>query len=106
MSNQHKSTPEKKVNKGKRKVDRLAPKKKGDKSKGKMIMNLISHDQIERSLNESSTCYALVAQQAKPKIEVQVAGHIKPILKEFFKVFPKDLPGKFPKCETFNMPLT
>ena len=37
-------TPEKKVDKGKRKVDALAPEKKSDKSKGKVVMNLISHD--------------------------------------------------------------
>jgi len=71
MSNQPKPpTPEKKVDEDKGKVDTLVPKKKGDKDKGKMVMNLISHDQIEMSLNEGSTCYALVAQEAEPETEV------------------------------------
>jgi len=60
MPNQSKPpTPEKKVDKDKGKVNTLAPEKKGDKDKGKMVMNLISHDQIERSLNEGSTCMHL-----------------------------------------------
>ena len=53
-------------------MDVLAPEKKNDKGKGKMVMNLISHDQIERSINECSTCYALVAREAKPEIEMQI----------------------------------
>jgi len=53
-------------------VDALTPEKKSYKGKGKMIINLISHDQIEKSLNEGSTCYALVAREAEPKIEVQI----------------------------------
>ena len=57
MLNQSKPpTIEKKVDENKGKTDTLAPKKKDNKGKDKMIMNLISHDQIERSLNESSTC--------------------------------------------------
>jgi len=68
-------TPEKKIDKDKWKVDTLAPEKKGDKAKGRMVMNLISHDQIERSSNEGSTCYALVAREAEPDTEVQVLGH-------------------------------
>ena len=56
-------------------MDTLAPEKKGDKAKGRMVMNLISHDQIERSSNEGSTCYALVAREAEPETEVQVPGH-------------------------------
>jgi len=60
MLNQPKlPTPEKKVDKGKGKVNTLAPEEKGDKGKGKMVMNLLSHVQIERSLNECSTCSAL-----------------------------------------------
>jgi len=58
-----------------------------------MIMNLISHDQIERSLKEGSTCYALVAREAEPETEVQIPGHFKSILKEFSGILPKDLPG-------------
>jgi len=77
-------------------VDVLAPEKKNDKGKGKMVMNLISHNQIEKSINECSTCYALVAREAKPEIEMQIPWHIKPILKEFSEVLPKDLPGEFP----------
>jgi len=62
MPNQTKpSTLEKKIDKDKEKADTLAPEKKSDKGKGKIVMNLISHDQIERSLNEGSTCYAFVA---------------------------------------------
>jgi len=62
MSNQSKpQTLEKKVDKVKKNVDTQAPKKKDDEGKGKMIMNLIRHDQIEKSLNEGSTCHALVA---------------------------------------------
>jgi len=61
-----------------------------------MVMNLISHNQIERILNESSTCYALVVREAEPKIEVQIPGHIKPILEEYFKILSKDLLGELP----------
>ena len=57
-------------------------------------MNLINHDQTEKSLNQGSTCYALKAREAEPKIEVQIPGHIKPILKEFFEILPKDLLGE------------
>jgi len=42
---------------------------KVDKGKGKMVMNLISHDQVEKSLNEGSTCYPLVAREAEPETE-------------------------------------
>ena len=71
MPNQPKSpTPKKKVEKSKEKVDTLAPEKKGNKRKGKMIINLITHNQTERSLNEGSTCYALVAQEAESETEV------------------------------------
>jgi len=62
---------EKKVDKGKKRVNTRAPEKKGDKGKGKMITNLISHDQIEKNLNEGSTCYALM-REAEPEIEVQI----------------------------------
>jgi len=77
-------------------VDVLTPRKKSDKGKGKMVMNLISHDQIEKSLHEGSTCYALVAREADRKIGLQIPGHIKPILKEFSKIFLQDLPGELP----------
>jgi len=77
-------------------VDTLAPEKKGDKGKGKRVMNLISHDQIERSLNEGLTCYALVAREAEPETEMQILRHIKPILEEFFKILLKDLSGEMP----------
>jgi len=59
-------------------------------------MSLISHDQIEKSLNERFTYYALVARKAEPKIEVLVPEHIKSILKEFSKILPKDLLGELP----------
>jgi len=77
-------------------VETLAPEKKCDKGKKKMAMNLISHEQIEKSLNEGLICYALVAREAEPETEVQISGHIKPILKEFFKVLLKDLSGELP----------
>ena len=97
MPNQPKApTPEQNVDKGKRKVDTLTPEKKGDKCKGKKVMNLISHDQIERSLNEGLTCYALVAREVEPETEMQIPRHIKPILEEFFEVLPKDLSGEIP----------
>ena len=65
MPNQSKPpTSEKKVDKSKRKVVTLNPEKKVDKGKAKMIMNLISHDQVEKSLNEGSTCHALVTRDA------------------------------------------
>ena len=69
MSNQAKPpTSEKKVDKGRGKVMTRTP-EKVDKGKGKMVMNLISHDQVEKSLNEGSTCYLLVAREAKPETE-------------------------------------
>jgi len=97
MSNRPKPpTREKTIDKGKGKVDILTPGKKSDKGKGKMVMNLISHDQIEKRLNDGSTCYALMAREAERKIEVQISWHIKPILKEFSKILPQDLPGELP----------
>ena len=74
----------------------LTPGKKSDKDKGKMIINLISHDQIEKSLHEGSNCYALVAREADRKIEVQTPGHIKPIVKEFSEILSQVLPGELP----------
>ena len=76
-------------------------KKKGDNDKSKMVMNLISNDQIERNLNEGSICYALVAREAEPESKMQIPRHIKPILEQFSEVLPKDFPG-----ELFNMQLT
>jgi len=50
MPNQTKSLIlEKKVDKDKRKVETLVPEKKSDQGKEKMVMNLISHDQIEKN---------------------------------------------------------
>jgi len=57
-------------------------------------MNLISHNQIEKSLNNGYICYALVAREVDRKIEVQIPGHIKPILEEFFEILPQDLLGE------------
>jgi len=61
-----------------------------------MVMNLISYDQIEKSLHEGSTCYTLMAREADRKIEVQISEHIKPNLEEFCEILPKDLPGELP----------
>jgi len=97
MPNQPKPpTYEKKVDKSKRKVVTLTPKKKIDKSKGKLVMNLTSHDQVEKSLNEGSTFYALVAREAEQETKSQIPRHIRPILKEFSEVLPKELPGELP----------
>ena len=74
----------------------LTPRRKSDKGKGKILMKLISYDQMEKSLNYSSICYALMAREAERKIEVQILGHIKPILEEFSKILPQDLPGELP----------
>ena len=51
-------------------MDALIPRKKGDKGKVKMVMNMISHDQIEKCLHEDFTCYAFVVREADRKIEV------------------------------------
>ena len=59
-------------------------------------MNLISHDQIKKSLNEGSTCYALVVREVEPEAALPIPGHIKPILEEFFVVLSKHLPGELP----------
>jgi len=59
-------------------------------------MNLISHDQIEKSLNEGSPTYALVARKAEPKIEVKIPRHVKPLLEEFSEILSKDLSGELP----------
>jgi len=64
--------------------------------KEKMVMNLISIDQLEQSLNEGLTCYSLVAQETEPKIELQIPGHVRSILEEFSDVLSKDLPGELP----------
>ena len=37
-----------------------------------------------------------MAPEGEPETEVQVSGHIKPILKEFSEVLPKDLAGELP----------
>ena len=84
MLNQPKPpTSEKKVDKNKGKVVKLTPEKKVDTVKGEMMMNLISHYQVEKSLNEGLTCYALVARKVEPKTESQIPTHIRPILEEF-----------------------
>ena len=69
-------------------------------------MNLISHDQIERNLNEDSTYYALVAREVESETEMQIPEYVKPILEEFSEVLPKDLSVSCPQCETFTMLLT
>ena len=51
------------------------PRKKSDK--GKIVVNLISHNQIERSLNKGLMCYALVARKAEPETEAQISKHVK-----------------------------
>jgi len=97
MPNQPKPpTREKGFDKDKNKVDVLTPGKKGDKGKSKMVMNLISHDQIVKNLHEGSTCYALVAPEADRKIEVQISRYIKPILKEFSRILPQNLSCELP----------
>ena len=59
-------------------------------------MSLISHDQIEKSLNEGFTCYALLPREAEPNIEMPIPGHITAILKGFSEVLLKDLSGELP----------
>ena len=59
-----------------------------------MVMNLISYDQIEKSLNDGSTYYALVAREVEQKIEVQIPRHIKSILEDFSEILLQDLPGE------------
>ena len=87
MPNQPKPpTREKGINKGKDKVDVLTPGKNSDKGKGNMIMNLISCDQVEKSLHEGSTCYVLVTRETNRKIKMQILDHIKPILEEFSEI--------------------
>ena len=61
-----------------------------------MEINLISHHQIEKSLQDGSTCYALVAREASRDIEEQIPEHIKSILEEFSETLPQDLPGELP----------
>jgi len=95
MPNQLKPPKQKKVDKDKEKVDALIPERNSDKGKGKMVTNLISHDQI-KNLNEESTYYALVTREAESNIEVQIPGHITPILKEFSEILPKYLSGELP----------
>ena len=72
------------------------PEKKVDKGKAKMVINSISHDQVEKSLNEGSTYYAFVAREAELETESHILGHIRPILEEFFEVLYKNLPGELP----------
>ena len=101
MSDQPKPpNQEKKVDKGKRKVDALTSRKKSDKGKGMIVMNLISHDQIEESLNEGFTYYALVAQKAEQKITLNQSW------KSFSKSSQKICEVSYLPCETFNMLLT
>jgi len=61
-----------------------------------MVLNLISPDQLEQSLNEALTCYALVTRETELEIELQILRHIKPILEEFSNVLPKNLSGELP----------
>jgi len=70
MPNQPKSrTYEMKVDNCKEKIMTVTPEKKVDEGKEKILMNLISHDQVEKSMNEGSTCYALLAQKAESETE-------------------------------------
>ena len=79
--------------------------KKVDKSKGKMVMNFISLDQLEKSLSEGLTCYALVAQETETETELQISGH-KAYLKSFLMSSPKIFQVNYLQCETFSMTLT
>ena len=74
----------------------LNPNNNVDKGKGKVVMNLINHDNVEKSINESLTYYALVAREAELETKSQISGHIRLILKEFSEVLPKDLSGELP----------
>ena len=82
-----------------KKMIALAPEKKSDRAK-------VSHNQIERSLNEGLMCYALVARQAEPEIEAQISEHNKLILAEFSNFSRKICQVSCLQYETFNMPLT
>jgi len=107
MPNQPKPpTRKKRVDKGKDKVDVLTPRKKGDKGKGKMVMNLISHDQIEKSLHEGSTCYALVTREAVERSRCRSLGTLNQSWKSFPKSSHKICQVSCPPCETSNMLLT
>ena len=87
-------------------MDALTPEKKSYKGKGKMIINLISHDQIEKSLNEGSTCYALVSREAERKIEVQIPDTLNQSWKSFLKSSYKICQVSCLPYETFNLLLT
>ena len=50
-----------------------------------MVMNLISHDQVTKRLNEGSTCYALVARETELETKSRIPWHIKPILEVFWR---------------------
>jgi len=56
---------------------------------GKMVVNLISHNQIERSLNEGLMCYILVAREFEPETETWVSEHIKTITGRIFRSYPE-----------------
>ena len=58
-----------KVDNCKEKIMTVTLEKKVDEGKEKILMNLISHDQVEKSMNEGSTCYALLAQKAEVETE-------------------------------------
>ena len=60
------------------------------------LRNLISRDRLEKSLNEGLTCYTLVARETEPETELQILGHIKPILEEFSDARPKDMLDELP----------
>jgi len=70
--------------------------KKIDKSKWKMVMNLITLDRFEQSLNKGLTCYSLVTQETEPEIELQIQRYIKLIPEKFSDVLPKDLRSELP----------
>jgi len=88
MLNQSKPPTSEKVDNGKEKVVTLNPEKKVDKKKEKMVMNLISHDQVEKSLNEGSTCYALVAREAESESSHRSHDTLDQYLKSFLKFSP------------------
>jgi len=68
-------------------------------------MDLISHDQIEKSLIEGSICYAFVAREAEPETKLQISRYIKLILEEFFEVLLKDLSCELPPMRYIQLPL-
>ena len=69
--------------------------KKREESKGKGL-HIISPKVTERLVTKGTTMFALMAQEIEPSIHEDPPEDAQSILKEFYDIFPDDLPNELP----------